>query len=484
MHWHPFSARGAVFILIIGATGCAPLSLQKEQVLKEVAAHYHGFYPVEGDPDPARDAGLLRPRFGLPAIVRAGAPFPVEVLMRGGRHDVRAALVEPAVSAAQAVACLQGQATPGCYPLAIAGPDSVPVAAGAALARFSATPVSPPPPGAYDLCLASPVDAPTRAPRAVWLRADDPQALRRVRIVQLSDLHVGKGDEALMMARLRQVLGDVSALHPDLVVITGDLVNWGHSAEQVQEARALLLGLAAPVLAVLGNHDIGFPSAAWSPTRYGTGWTNFARAFHPYLYFTASLGGYDLIGFDSGRSMVSPRVLTLGLAPATIAELRQDLARSHRLGHRGVVLLSHAPSRARLVSGGAPSYPGLFGRMYYGRAEFEGLLLEAAARDQRVLHLAGHTHWSEVFETTTASGAPRLVRSPLSALSPCFRPISGKAAIIVTQAAAHSGVPFKENARGYGFADLLLGDGPPEISFHRYGLGDRPAESCPAGPAS
>ncbi|HEY1586953.1 MAG TPA: hypothetical protein VGH63_14765, partial [Polyangia bacterium] len=67
-------------------------------MLSQVNAHYRAFFPGDGDPDPAHDAGLLRPRFGLPAIAQTGHAFDVEWLERGGPVAVRAALLAPSVT--------------------------------------------------------------------------------------------------------------------------------------------------------------------------------------------------------------------------------------------------------------------------------------------------------------------------------------------------------------------------------------------------
>src|SRR6185312_875269 len=140
MRWLP------VLGLVVVAGCAAPLAVHRQDaVLAEVDAHYRAFYPADGDPDPKHDAGLLRPRFGLPAIAQAGQPFAVEWLERGGPATVRAALIAPTVTDA--------------------------------------------PPGGYDLYMHPACDAATRAPNAVWLRADDPATLGQVRVVHLSDIH-------------------------------------------------------------------------------------------------------------------------------------------------------------------------------------------------------------------------------------------------------------------------------------------------------
>ncbi|MGC8917250.1 MAG: metallophosphoesterase [Thermoanaerobaculum sp.] len=81
---------------------------------------------------------------------------------------------------------------------------------------------------------------------------DLPTELDGTRIVQLSDLHLGTIlGERFLTARLAQV----HALHPDLVAITGDLVDG--NARHVERLVPVLKGLRAPlgVFAVTGNHE-------------------------------------------------------------------------------------------------------------------------------------------------------------------------------------------------------------------------------------
>jgi uncharacterized protein len=73
---------------------------------------------------------------------------------------------------------------------------------------------------------------------------------RRVRVVQLSDLHLGRAtDPALLEAAVARV----RALEPDLVVMTGDYLN--RSLEQAPALRRLVAALPKPCVATLGNHD-------------------------------------------------------------------------------------------------------------------------------------------------------------------------------------------------------------------------------------
>jgi hypothetical protein len=212
------------------------------------------------------------------------------------------------------------------------------------------------------------------------------------------------------------------------------------------------------VVTVLGNHDLGFDS--FSRVEYGPGWANFARSFHSALELAFTLGGWRFVGFDSGPSTFSPRVGTRGLLPPAVADLDKQIATAAPL--RGVVLFSHAPTRAAVTGDDGP-----LGSMKWGGRDLERVMLAAAARGQRVLHLAGHTHWSDLFEDQNG----RFVR--WRRLSPCMKPVDGKAALITTQAAGHPGVSFKESAHGWGFTEIRL-DGGVEVAFHRYGLPDDP----------
>jgi len=72
-----------------------------------------------------------------------------------------------------------------------------------------------------------------------------------LRIAHLSDIHVGNVTPA---EHVRRAVALTNQAEPDLVVMTGDYVNWRRS--DVDKLGDQLAGLRAPrVLAVLGNHD-------------------------------------------------------------------------------------------------------------------------------------------------------------------------------------------------------------------------------------
>lgn len=79
-----------------------------------------------------------------------------------------------------------------------------------------------------------------------------------MKIVQISDLHVvAKGKtlgRAPMAENLVEVVADINARGPDLVLVSGDISDTGRLAD-VERAAAILAGLKAPYFVTPGNHD-------------------------------------------------------------------------------------------------------------------------------------------------------------------------------------------------------------------------------------
>jgi len=87
-----------------------------------------------------------------------------------------------------------------------------------------------------------------------------PEALDGLRIVQISDIHIGSTLDGVFARRL---VDRVNALEPDLIAITGDLVD-GPVGELVDDVKPFG-GLQAPhgVFFVTGNHDYYSGDEAW-----------------------------------------------------------------------------------------------------------------------------------------------------------------------------------------------------------------------------
>lgn len=104
----------------------------------------------------------------------------------------------------------------------------------------------------YHNARADPVVRRLRLPLPHW-----PRDLPPLRLVLLSDLHAG--NLAVDAPRLRRVVGQANALHPDLVLIAGDFLPGDERIDAATATAALapLGGLQARlgIVAVPGNHD-------------------------------------------------------------------------------------------------------------------------------------------------------------------------------------------------------------------------------------
>ncbi len=120
-----------------------------------------------------------------------------------------------------------------------------------------------------------------------------PSSFEGLTIAQISDLHTGSyGSDTTFVAK---VVETVNALHPDIIVFTGDIVN--RRSKELKPFVSTLSRLNAPlgVYSVLGNHDYGdyyaWDSAADKEAnmqelyrmQHDMGWTlmnNSAHTFH------------------------------------------------------------------------------------------------------------------------------------------------------------------------------------------------------------
>ncbi len=89
-----------------------------------------------------------------------------------------------------------------------------------------------------------------------------PESLDGFSIVQLSDIHIGP---FLKGAWLKDVVAKTNALSPDLVAVTGDMIDG--SAEELKDDVAPLTDLRARygVYGITGNHEYYFRVEEWLP---------------------------------------------------------------------------------------------------------------------------------------------------------------------------------------------------------------------------
>ena len=167
----------------------------------------------------------------------------------------------------------------------------------------------------------------------VWLERW-PAALDGFRIVQLSDIHIGpiRG-----RAFSRHLAERVNALSPDLIAVTGDLVDGSVSRIADEVAPFAALRAANGVFFVTGNHDHYSGAARWCDVVRGLG----IRVLRNERV-TVEVGdaSFELAGVDDHRS---------GLESASSGE-DLDAALAGLPPERPVILLAHDPSTFKRAS--------------------------------------------------------------------------------------------------------------------------------------
>lgn len=179
-----------------------------------------------------------------------------------------------------------------------------------------------------------------------------PQGMSGLRIVQLTDVHVGP---TIGKDFLERVVATANGLDPDITVITGDLVDG--SVNHLREQIAPLAGLRAKhgVFFVTGNHEYYSGVVEWVEHLTSMG----IRVLrNERVAIEGEGGGFDLAGVDDFRAR--------GLAPGHGHDLAAAL--NGRDPSRELVLLAHQPKS----------------------------VIEAAAAGVG-LQLSGHTHGGQIF---------------------------------------------------------------------------------------
>jgi 3',5'-cyclic AMP phosphodiesterase CpdA len=195
------------------------------------------------------------------------------------------------------------------------------------------------------------------------------------RVVHISDLHFGNNDSSLLEPLCETIVN----LKPDLVVISGDLVEHATRAEFLQ-ARAFLDRLPQPQIVVPGNHDLPF-----------------------YNFFERSLFGLDryknFITPNTSPEYVDDEIAVVGANTSRIWPLRGGSLSSSQLlrletrfrafpEYLTRILVTHHPFDLPAAQGG---------RLIVGHAR------RSVARLAPVVDilLAGHIHLSSTGSTAT-----------------------------------------------------------------------------------
>ncbi len=142
-----------------------------------------------------------------------------------------------------------------------------------------------------------------------------PKAFDGLRVVQLSDLHVGPHTSQSFLARIAET---TRRENPDLIVYTGDQVD--DFARDVEIFNATFAGLQAPFgqFVVAGNHDV---YAGWSAVRQGLAAAGFSVLQNEAIALERTgarlwiAGTGDPAAGPTGRSPIAPDI------PRTLASI-------------------------------------------------------------------------------------------------------------------------------------------------------------------
>jgi uncharacterized protein len=202
-----------------------------------------------------------------------------------------------------------------------------------------------------------------------------------LRLALISDIHVAGPD--MPPERLERMVAQVNALHPDLVLIAGDLVSEKRTATHIytpEEIVAPLGALKAPlgVIAVPGNHDHWFdmPGLAAELERHGIALlANEAMQAGPLV-----IGGLD----DDYTGRADMRATLAGMAPLQGARMMLSHSPDPFPGlPNSVPLMLAGHTHCGQIAypwGGAPAYLSDYGDRYgCGRIDENGKVLIVGA---------------------------------------------------------------------------------------------------------
>jgi 3',5'-cyclic AMP phosphodiesterase CpdA len=193
-----------------------------------------------------------------------------------------------------------------------------------------------------------------------------------IRVLHLSDLHVGSHEEPRIEPGLATL---VDRVEPELIIASGDLTHRGRR-EQHDWAAEFLRSLGRPVLAIPGNHDIPYtPLARFTRTfaQFERHWETTEPVYRSEALFVVGLNSVRPWLHQSGRL----RARQLGRAAELLAEAPATALRIVVLHHH----LLGAPWRSRK-------------KPVAKRSRVLASLVDAGAE----LVLAGHIHQAAISE--------------------------------------------------------------------------------------
>jgi hypothetical protein len=158
--------------------------------------------------------------------------------------------------------------------------------------------------------------------------------LGQVTIVQLSDTHIGLSTAPHAAKNLNQAVEMINAIHPDAVVVSGDI---GENPADWNLARHILSHLVVPVFYAPGNHDVHTHNVSQYRAVFGPDYYRFDVRGITFLVIDSQLLG----NFDNFNSNFAP-----ALPPDTLAESNKMLTwlSAQASSVHGVVIgIQHVP---------------------------------------------------------------------------------------------------------------------------------------------
>lgn len=116
-------------------------------------------------------------------------------------------------------------------------------------------------------------------------------ATAQVRIVQLSDTHIGEQHSPRAADNLRRAVDMINHIHPDAVVLSGDI---GEGPDNWQIARKILKDLRVPLFYAPGNHDVHSRDVSHYRSAFGQDYYRFRVKDVTFLVIDSQLlGNFD-----------------------------------------------------------------------------------------------------------------------------------------------------------------------------------------------
>lgn len=214
-----------------------------------------------------------------------------------------------------------------------------------------------------------------------------------VRLAAVGDLHYGKASRGM----LQPISASLTRLEADILLLCGDLTDYGLPEEAAELARELVAGIKIPIVGVLGNHDYEAGAAA-DVTRILT--EAGVRLLDGETVDVQGIGFAGVKGFAGGfgRGVLGPwgeEVVKLFVKEAVSEALKLETALARLRSATRVAILHYAPIAGTVEGEPREIYP------YLGCSRLE----EPLARYEVTAVFHGHAHHGAL-EGKTITGTP------------------------------------------------------------------------------